>query len=241
MLNLIKTILAIGSLAATMMVYGDVINLADGTVLEGELIGSDNGIIMFRVGETIRAFPEADVLALVETDGQDESSDTEITLAYTVPAGTRMVINMTESVDTRRHETGHRFRAELESAIVIDGVTVIPRGAELLGTITESDQAGRVAGQSEMAMEFTDIMINDQLIPIATGELQMQGAREGRRTVRRAARGAVIGGLIDGSDGARTGARVGAGVSLLTRGASINVTQGTLLETELRVPITLNQ
>jgi len=86
-------------------------------------------------------------------------------------------------------------------------------------------------------MEFTDLLINDDLYPIATTALQSQSANEAGRTVRRTARAAAVGALIDGSSGARTGAKVGAGVSILTSGASINVPRGTLLETTLRTPL----
>jgi hypothetical protein len=74
-----------------------------------------------------------------------------------------------------------------------------------------------MAGSSELAIEFTDLMIDDVLVPISTSGLQAQGQNEAARTVGRTARAAAIGGLIDGSSGARTGARVGAGASILTR------------------------
>jgi hypothetical protein len=144
---------------------------------------------------------------------------------------------MAETVDSKRHKAGHRFRAQLEGAIVIDGVTVAPKGTMLYGHVVSSQQSGRAAGKSDLSIEFSDIMINDQLYPIATGTLAAQTGGEGGRTVGRTARAAAIGGLIDGSSGARTGAKVGAGASILTAGASINVPSGTLLETSLRVPL----
>ncbi len=88
-------------------------------------------------------------------------------------------------------------------------------------------------------MEFTDIMIDDQLHPIATAGLAAQTGGEGKRTAGRTARGAAIGGVVGGSSGAKTGAKVGVTASILTGGESINVPSGTLLETELRVPLTL--
>ncbi len=231
-------------LLASTALFADVINLKDGTILEGQLVGRDNGIIMFRVNGEIRAFPEDDVAALVQEEQSSSAPTPQATLepaVFTVPAGTRLVISMLEDVDTRQHKVGHQFRAQLESALVVDGVTVVPRGTVLHGTVRESEQARRAVGRSELSMEFTDILLNDQLYPIATGELQLQGRREGGQTLRRAARGALLGGLIDGGDGARTGAQVGAGVSLLTRGENVNVTRGTILETELRVPISFRQ
>jgi hypothetical protein len=162
------------------------------------------------------------------------------TLRYiTVPAGTRLVIRTVETVDTRQHGAGHRFRGQLEGAIVVDGVTVAPRGTFVHGVISAASRSGNVAGSSQLSMEFTDIMIDDQLFPIATTALNSQTSGEGGRTVARTARAAAIGGLIDGSKGARTGAKVGAGVSILTAGASINVPRGTLLETTLRTPLVL--
>jgi hypothetical protein len=89
-------------------------------------------------------------------------------------------------------------------------------------------------------MEFTDIMIDDQLYPFATEGLAAQTDNEAGRTVGRTARSAALGGLIGGSSGAKTGAKVGLGASILTGGGSINVPAGTLLETSLRVPLHVN-
>ena len=88
-----------------------------------------------------------------------------------------------------------------------------------------------------MSIEFTDIMINDQLFPIATDTLAAQSSGQGGKTVGRTARSAALGGLIGGSSGAKKGAKVGVGASILTSGDSINVPAGTLLETTLRISL----
>ncbi len=89
-------------------------------------------------------------------------------------------------------------------------MTIAPRG-----TITAAQQSGRMAGKSSLSMEFTDIMIDDQLYPIATAGLAARTGGEAGRTVGRTARSAAIGGLIGGSKGAKTGTKVGAGASRL--------------------------
>ena len=93
----------------------DSLELADGTVLEGDFVGASNGIIMFNTGEGIEAFPEDEVVGLFLSEGvetrQQEASNANV---VTVPAGTRMVLRMVEDIDTRRHSSGHRFRAQLE-------------------------------------------------------------------------------------------------------------------------------
>jgi len=215
----------------------DSIELSDGSVLEGDFVGSSNGIIMFNTGEGIEAYQENEVVGVYFSSGV-ASAEVQAQ-PVTVPAGARLVIRTIETVDTRQHSAGHRFRGQLEGAIVVNGVTVAPSGTFLHGVISAASQSGRVAGSSQLTMEFTDIMIDDQLFPIATNALSAQTGGEAGRTIARSARAAAVGGLIDGSKGARTGAKIGAGVSILTSGASINVPRGTLLETTLRAPLVI--
>ena len=234
---------------ATGVAIADTLELADGTLLEGDFVGSSNGIIMFNTGDGIEAFPEAEVVGIFISDGvatREARQQAEAAPAQqsrptnvTIPSGTRLVIRTSDSIDSRRHQAGHRFRGQLESAIVIDGITAVPRGAFVHGRITQARQAGRAVGSSELAIEFTDIMINDQLFEIATDGMQAQTGNEAGNTLGRTARAAAIGGLISGRSGARTGAAVGAGASLLTSGTSINVPAGTILETRLRTPVTV--
>lgn len=219
----------------------DTLELADGAILEGDFIGSSNGVVMFNTGDSIEAYPENQVVGIYLSDGVATAKALPPEpSSVTVPAGTRLVIRMVDSVDSSRHKAGHKFRGQLEGALVVDGVTAVPRGAFLYGTITSAQQAGRVAGKSELTMEFTEIMIDDQLFPIATDSLSAQTGGEGKKTVGRTARVAAVGGIAGGSSGARTGAKVGAGVSLLTKGESLNVPAGTLLESSLRVPLNIS-
>jgi hypothetical protein len=228
---------------ATGTLLADTIELADGSLLEGDFVGSSNGIIMFNTGEGIEAFPEDDVVGLWFSSGvatrEAELAQSGPASVVSVPAGTRLVIRMSDTVDSRNHGAGHRFRGQLESAVVVDGVTVLPRGTIVHGQINSSQQSGRAVGTSSLSLSFTDVMIDDVLHPISTEGMSAQTSGEGARTVGRTARAAAIGGLIDGSSGARTGAKVGAGVSILTSGASVNVPRGTIVETSLRVALVL--
>ena len=240
-----------GLLAA--QAIADTLELADGTLLEGDFVGSSNGIVMFNTGDGIEAFPESEVVGIFLSQGvataqaqapaapapQAQPSAPPPPQDITVPSGTRMVIRMADSIDTRRHKTGHRFRGQLEGALVVSGVTVAPRGAFVHGRIVQASSGGRAVGSSEMAIEFTDIMIDDQLYEIATTGLQAKSSNEAGKTAGRTARAAVIGGLISGRSGAKTGAAVGLGASILTSGSSINVPAGTILETTLRTPLTV--
>jgi hypothetical protein len=221
----------------------DTLELYDGTLLEGDFVGSSNGIVMFDTGDGIEAFPEDQVVGIFLSAGVASAEayyaagDPD---SITVPAGTRLVIRTTDAIDSSRHSAGHRFRGQLEGALVVDGMTAVTRGTFVHGRITQARQAGRAVGSSELSVEFTDIMIDDQLIPISTGGLSAQTQGEAGRTVGRTARAAAVGGLIGGSSGARSGARVGAGASILTRGSSVNIPRGTIVETTLSAPLTVS-
>ncbi len=243
MKNLI-TALAVATAFFCGTALADTLELADGTLLEGDFVGSSNGIIMFNTGEQIEAFPESEVVGLflsagVATRESAAAAGDASPATVTVPTGTRLVIRTSDHIDSRRHQAGHRFRAQLEGALVVDGITVAPRGTTLHGRIVQSRQAGRVAGSSEMAIEFTDIMLDDQLFDIRTSGLTAQTGNEVARTAGRTARAAAIGALASGRSGARTGAAIGAGASILTSGASINIPAGTIVETNLSAPATL--
>ena len=115
-------------LFAASVVRADTIELADGRLLEGDLIGSSNGIIMFDTGAGIEAFPESKVVGIFLSAGvatKEAMSSTSVT----VPTGTRLVIRTADTIDSSRHPVGHRFTAQLEGALVVNGITVAPRGA----------------------------------------------------------------------------------------------------------------
>jgi len=232
---------AIATFAAGLL-FADTLELAYGTLLEGTFVGSSNGIVMFDTGDGIEAFPQSEVVAIFFSSGVETAAKTmqaSSVSQVTVPAGTRLVIRTSDTIDSNQHSAGHRFRGQLEGALVVDGITVAPRGTFVHGRIAQAQQARRATGSSELTVEFTDIMINDQLFPISTGSLSSQTGGEAGRTVGRTARAAAVGGLIGGSSGARTGARVGVGASILTSGASVNIPRGTILETTLAAALTV--
>jgi hypothetical protein len=233
--------LAAASLLAAGAAIADTLELADGTLLEGDLVGSSNGIIMFNTGDSIEAYPESEVVGIYLSDGvatrQQEQQQQPSTI--TVPAGTRLVIRMSETLDSKRHSSGHRFRGQLESALVVNGVTVARRGTTVYGRILSSKQAGRLAGSSDMTVEFTDLLVDDQMHAMRTQGLKAQGGNEAGRTAGRTARAAALGGLYGGSSSAKKGAKVGLGASIITSGSSINIPAGTLVETNLADAINL--
>ncbi|MEM6675006.1 MAG: hypothetical protein AAF726_19310, partial [Planctomycetota bacterium] len=151
-----------------------------------------------------------------------------------VPVGTRLLVRMQDSVNTRQHRAGHRFTMVLEGDLVAEGQTVAPRGSLVYGIVADATSSRRVAGSSSLTLVPTDLSIGGRLVPIRTSQARAVAAQSaGQRTVGRTARGAALGGLAGGSSGARTGAKIGLGASILSDDGQIQVASGTLLEFEL--------
>ena len=241
------SIFAAASLLAVSVVTADTLELADGTLLEGDMVGSSNGIIMFNTGDDIEAYPESEVVGIYLSDGvatrqqelQKQQNQQNQPQTITVAEGTRLVIRMSETIDTKRHSAGYRFRGQLESALVVNGVTAARRGTTVYGRILGASQSGRLAGSSDMTIEFTDLLVDDQMHSMRTQGLKAQGKNEAGRTAGRTARAAALGGLYGGSSSAKKGAKVGLGAAILTSGSSINIPAGTLVETNLATALNL--
>lgn len=169
------------------------------------------------------------------------------TNSITVPAGTRLLVRLAETLSSDRQRSGARFTGRLETNLTVGGTVVAPQGSTVHGQVVSAQAAGRMAGGSGLALELTDIVINGTAHPIMTTTYQLQGEGQGGRTARRvtggAGLGSVIGALAGGGTGAAIGAAAGAGLGTARsaggRGQQVGLVQGTLLEFRLQHPLML--
>src|SRR6266852_681242 len=118
-------------------------------------------------------------------------------------------------VDSSKNKVGDRFRASLEQDLMVGDTLVAPKGTDVYGRLAQASEAGKIAGRSELKLELTDILINQQLQPIMSGDYEVSGKSRGSDSAKKigggAALGAVIGAIAGGGKGAAIGAGVGAG------------------------------
>ena len=161
-----------------------------------------------------------------------------------VPAGTRILVRMNETVDSNRSRAGSIFTATLQTNLTVGNDVVARAGTTVHGRIAQSRSAGRAAGRSELHLELTDIIINGTAFPLLTGDYSVQGSNALGGTARRTALGAGLGtaiGAIGGNAGrgAAIGAVGGGASSLISRGEQINIPAETILEFRLQQPASL--
>ncbi len=164
---------------------------------------------------------------------------TKVSAEVVMPAGTRLLVRMDQSLATKTHKTGQRFTTTLEGDLVVNGTPIAPRGTKVYGRLVEAKKSGRAVGKSSLTIELTDIRINNELRPIMTEPYSSASKGQGRKTLRRAGAGALIGGIVDGGDGAATGAAIGAGLSMISPKAQVAIEQGSLIEFRLSAPMAM--
>lgn len=133
----------------------------------------------------------------------------------TIPAGTQFSVRLNDSLDSERNQVGDTFRGSLSTPIVLNGETVIPSGADVVGRVANVQSAGRFAGNSLLTLELTSVSVNGKTYNVQTNQWSRQGKGEGKNTATKVGvgtvAGAVLGGLIGGGKGAAIGAAGGAG------------------------------
>lgn len=165
----------------------------------------------------------------------------------TIPAGTVLSVRLIDSIDTERNQLGETFRATLANPVMVEDEVAIPQDADVVGRIAELKSAGHFSGQSQVALELSQLNVNGKTYPLSTDQWTREGTSRGKRTAATvgggAALGAIIGGIAGGGKGAAIGATVGAGagtgVQAATKGQQIKVPSETVLTFRLESPLTV--
>jgi outer membrane lipoprotein SlyB len=133
----------------------------------------------------------------------------------TIPAGTQLSVRLNDYLDSERNQVGDTFRGSLSAPIVLDGETIIPSGADVVGRVADVKSAGRFAGNSVLTLELTSLSVNGRTYNLQTNQWSRQGKGEGKNTATKVgvgtAAGAILGGILGGGKGAAIGAAAGAG------------------------------
>ena len=165
----------------------------------------------------------------------------------TIPERTPLHVTLDQTVST--HEArGHHFRATVSEPVIVDGKTVIPKGARAEGVIVESKEAGRIKGRAQLQLALQSVSVNGQNYPVHTWSSHETGKSHLKHHLLwiggGAGSGVLIGALAGGGMGAAIGGPVGAAagttVALVTAKRDIKLRPETPLTFHLAKPATLN-
>jgi hypothetical protein len=166
-----------------------------------------------------------------------------------IPAGTRLSVELRSTVASDSSRVEDAVHGTVRRPIVINGVTVVPAGATVLGHVTNATRSGRVKGLAHVSFRFNQLDLPGEggRMPIRTAVIARQAQPTKKADATKigggAAAGAVIGAIAGGGDGAAKGAAIGGaagtGVVLATRGKEVRLAPGTPVVVRLLQPLTV--
>jgi hypothetical protein len=196
---------------------------------------------------------------------------TEAKKTYMVPAGTKVLLQLRSSLNSKSARAGDGVYLASAFPVVVGNRVMIPSGVFVQGVVDRVTRAGHVKGRAQLDMHFTSIIFpNGTVVEIPGVVSGLPGAskqkvKDGEGTIeqdtdktRNAAKtaeialptGATVGsiaGLGGGHPLAGSFGGLGAGlaavglVSLFTRGADVNIEAGTQVEMVLQRPLILEE
>lgn len=156
----------------------------------------------------------------------------------TVPAGTTLSVALETPLASDTSKPEDLVKGTLEKPVVISGMTAVPAGAVVLGSVTEAIESGRVKGKASVAFTLDRLVVRSEEHRIRASAIRREAGASTKQDVKKggigAAAGAVVGGIAGGGKGAAIGAGVGgAGTVLATKGQEVRLETGTIVSTTL--------
>jgi hypothetical protein len=169
-------------------------------------------------------------------------------MAMDVPSGTPLHLTLETAVSSETATPEQAVRARVAKPVVISGMTVIPEGAPVTGTVVAAERSGRVKGRASIAIRFNSVTVANTPYRISTARIAREAeATKGEDATKigiGAGAGAAIGAIAGGKKGAAIGAGVGGGAGtgavLATRGQEVTIPAGATLRTTIQETVSIS-
>jgi hypothetical protein len=241
-------ILTIGCLFAVLAAHADILELKNGTVLNGKYAGGTAGTVRFETSSGQQVIETSQVIALTFTTPAPSAAPPPAAAPAPAPApvaapstvtlspGTTLLVRIMDSISSR-NGAGTPFTTKLEYDLGgANGGVAVKGGTIIYGKVQSSTQAGRAVGRSTLDIRLTQIIVGGQPLPIMTSGYKEAGQASIAKAAKGAAAGAAIG-AIAGNAG--KGAAIGATAGALTKGQTLTIPPGTLMEFTLTQAVTV--
>jgi len=134
--------------------------------------------------------------------------------AVTIPPGTQVVVRLIDPVNSDTDHLGQTYRVSLDEPVLVNGQTVIPRGADAVAFLIDSEHSGKIQGRTSLTLDLKTITVNGRQYDVTTTGVSQASQGRGERSAKviggTAAVGAIIGAIAGGGKGAAIGAGSGA-------------------------------
>ncbi len=169
-------------------------------------------------------------------------------MAMDVPAGTSLQITLETPVASDTSKVEDTVRGKVAKDVVVAGMTAIPAGSLVKGTVVAAEQAGRVKGRASIALRFNEVTVANTPYRIQTTrivrEAEATKGEDAKKIGIGAGVGTAIGAIAGGKKGAAVGAAVGGGAGtgavLATRGKEVGIGAGATVRTTIDETVRIN-
>jgi len=160
-----------------------------------------------------------------------------------VPAETELTVTVDQAVSTKNNTSGDAFEASLAEPVMADGVTALPKGSKVTGSVVQAASAGRVKGGAVLTLTLKSITVHGQKYTLETSTYEASGKGRGTRTAVGGGGGAAVGAIVGAIAGKGKGAAIGAlaGGGAGTAGAALTGERDITIAAETRVSFKLTQ
>jgi hypothetical protein len=130
-----------------------------------------------------------------------------------IPSGTSIRVRMIDSLSSEHAQAGDTFHGTLDEPIQVNGRVLYPKGADVLGRVTDAHATGRLSEPGELDLVLNTVSSGTVAASINVEPLVIKGESHAKSNVTKigggAALGAVIGAIAGGGKGAAIGTLAG--------------------------------
>ena len=109
----------------------------------------------------------------------DAPQSTPVKKTYTVPAGTKILLQLRSGINTRSAKAGDGVYLASTFPVVVDNRVMIPSGVYVQGVVDHVARAGHVKGRAQLDMHFTSIIFPNGTVVEVPGIVDsLPGARK---------------------------------------------------------------
>lgn len=202
--------------------------------------------ILAGCGATREASPSAEATVAPEVVPAPQAP-AKVERSITVAKGATLRVRTTSTISSESALPGELFSARLEEPLVVDGESIVPKGARVDGFVANVSKGGRVKGVASLGLRVTKLTVDGSEVEVASSIYTKNAPASKKQDAVKvgigAGIGAAVGAIAGGGKGAAVGAASGAGagtaVVLATRGEPAVISAESVLTFRLTAPLTV--
>lgn len=131
-------------------------------------------------------------------------------MAVEIPSNAVIGIRLDTTVSSETANVEDTVRARVTRPVIVDGITVLPAGARLVGSVTMVERGGKIRERARVGIRFTSVVVGDDVrVPIQTEAIYRDGEAPAREATAKIGASAVVGSILGGVFGGKKGAVIG--------------------------------